>query len=581
MKIQAIIFDLDGTLIDSEPLGLEVAKQVLLEGGFILNEEELQQFIGIPDRDFYRSLSVKYPELDAEALLNQHTYLYEASLDTIPLIPGAVEVVKRCQQIAPLALVSGSTRAQIRKKLNRLGLAEQFAVIVSAEDVPIGKPDPYGYRLACRKLGVQEIGCVVIEDSIAGLKAARAAGMWTIALCQDSEESQQNADLLVSSLHDLTADRIKQLLSYKRNEHANLNLFDGWEIVAEELGHFLKRAGYLSGIDHTDPWALLSYNGSDLLRKLFCHGCIIPIRDVSEFIGTVLIKNLERMGVLARCDEGMFSLYSIVGALDHLLLIDRPVSHQQDIWYSSHTYLDRSSIEYISAVRKARREKKRPSVLEIGPGSGLACLLLARDGATDVWGLDIDFSSVILSRFNAALNNLHKRITIEHSDMFSVLNNSKRTFDVIIFHPPYRIIPPEVSYPNPTQRIGVSEDGLGLIRRFINEVKPYISYDGEALLYVQIPQYVNKDACLEFDDLAKKNLLKLRMSIMGSPLTVADIALNIATKFAPDEVTGVEESIRRYYLSLGITAFLPALFTLYHREDPEMRSREGRPVEPG
>src|SRR5688572_23942951 len=122
MGLQAIIFDLDGVLIDSEPIGLKIAQRLLGEAGIPTSAESISHFVGVPDKDFYADIGSKNQQADANALLRSHTESYEAVLDTVPIIPGAVEAVKRCSQLAPLALVSGSTRQQIDRVLKRLDI---------------------------------------------------------------------------------------------------------------------------------------------------------------------------------------------------------------------------------------------------------------------------------------------------------------------------------------------------------------------------------------------------------------------------------------------------------------------------
>lgn len=564
MALQAVLFDLDGVLIDSEPLGLRIAKQVLDEHGIAITATQLDSFIGVPDKDFYRHIVASHRGYDAETLLKRHTALYESCLDTVELIPGAIELVTRIQSISRIGLVSGSTRPQINQVLERFELSSFFEVIVSADDVPIGKPNPDCFRLAAQRLGVQAVGCIAIEDSESGLKAAKKAQMWTIAYRPNaSDRISEFADITVSQLNDISAPVLQDLIknAWHGGVKPHLNI-DQWCDMARALGSFLRRSDYLRPADPFDPWSLLRIADANLSHRLFSKGSAISEDEVKAELGRDLTEGLLRLGVLGRSDLGIVSRFYIGGIFGQLLAIDRPVSKREGQWHSSHTYLDESTVGYLTAIRKFVKRPNAQSALEIGPGSGIACVLMALGGVKRVLGLEIDPSSVFLSRFNAVMNDVDASVQIEPSDMFEYLNNSNERFSTIIFHPPYRIVPTDINYPNATQRIGISVDGLELIRKFISCTRRFLTDRGQAVLAIQLPCYDCDDKLEALRILAQQNNLTLHAVSGGDEISSKLVAQGIALKEEPTRAAEVKSRVIDYYYSLGIIHFKPLLLVL-------------------
>ncbi|MFI6106459.1 HAD family hydrolase [Streptomyces sp. NPDC051310] len=182
----AVVFDLDGTLVDSEPNYYEAGRRLLESHGVTdFSWERHTDFIGIGTRETLEALKEEYG-LDApiEELLagkNRHYLeLARAATEVFPQMRAFVELLHR--EGVPMAVASGSSRAAIEAVLGGTGLDAYIATLVSAEEVERGKPAPDVFLEAARRLGVEPAHCVVLEDAPPGAAAARAAGMRCIAV---------------------------------------------------------------------------------------------------------------------------------------------------------------------------------------------------------------------------------------------------------------------------------------------------------------------------------------------------------------------------------------------------------------
>ena len=182
---QAILFDLDGLLVDTETLGIQVAIQVCKELGIELTQDEQKSFIGVTDEKFYQELFRRRKlDFDVGKILAKHFTIYEKLLKTI-LTPfqGASELPKILKNFGfKIGLVSGSTRNQILIILNDLEVVKFFDVIVSCEDITQSKPNPEGYLTAAHELQISPEDCLVLEDAETGVIAGKKAGMRVIGV---------------------------------------------------------------------------------------------------------------------------------------------------------------------------------------------------------------------------------------------------------------------------------------------------------------------------------------------------------------------------------------------------------------
>jgi beta-phosphoglucomutase len=190
-----ILFDFNGVIIDDEPQHCDALIATLAEYGYELDRETYyRDFLGFDDRECFRYTFAPDGEAVEESRLleaierkNRH---YERAIRTdMRLVPGAVEFVEAAALDGhQLAIVSGALRREIALVLKLAGLAPHFAEIVAAEDVTACKPDPQGFNRAREALGIAAARCVVIEDSLPGLAAARAAGLRCAMLSTSHDE---------------------------------------------------------------------------------------------------------------------------------------------------------------------------------------------------------------------------------------------------------------------------------------------------------------------------------------------------------------------------------------------------------
>ena len=210
--IQAVVFDLDGILIESEELWADVREQLAHERGGRYGPEEQRAMMGMssPEWSRYMHEHVGLPESPDEIATEVVGLMAEQYRTRVPLIDGAVEAVERFAARWPLGLASSSNRPLIDLVLERSGLARFFAATVSSEEVARGKPAPDVYLEACRRLDVEPTLAAAIEDSHAGIGAARTAGMRVVAIPNPSfppgDEALAEADVVLVSLAELTPD---------------------------------------------------------------------------------------------------------------------------------------------------------------------------------------------------------------------------------------------------------------------------------------------------------------------------------------------------------------------------------------
>jgi HAD superfamily hydrolase (TIGR01509 family) len=208
--IEAVVFDLDGLLLNSEQVWDEVREQLVKERGGRWHERAQTEMMGMSSVEWSRymhdelGLSEPPEEISAEVVRR----LEERYRRELPLIDGAKEAVERLATRWPLGLASSSNRELIDLVLELSGLAPFFRVTVSSEEVPRGKPAPDVYLEAARGLGVPPERCAAVEDSRNGIRSAKAAGMKVMAIPNPhfppGEESLALADVTLGSLAELT-----------------------------------------------------------------------------------------------------------------------------------------------------------------------------------------------------------------------------------------------------------------------------------------------------------------------------------------------------------------------------------------
>jgi HAD superfamily hydrolase (TIGR01509 family) len=215
--IDAVVFDLDGLLLDSEHLWDETREELARERGGRWHDRAQADMMGMSSPEWSRYMHeriglVESPEEIAAEVVRRLEALYR---DRLPLVPGARAAVERLAAHWPLALASSSNRPVIDLALQQSGLAPFFRATVSSEEVERGKPAPDVYLEATRRIGVDPSRAAAIEDSRNGILSARAAGMRVVAIPNrrfpPGEEALQQADVVLDSLEDLTSDVITRL----------------------------------------------------------------------------------------------------------------------------------------------------------------------------------------------------------------------------------------------------------------------------------------------------------------------------------------------------------------------------------
>jgi len=213
----AVVFDLDGVLIDSEPVWNAARETLVRDRGGTWDERATTDMMGMSSKEWssYMQDRLGVPMTPAEIsddVVRRVASTYEHGL---PLLPHALETVRELAARWPLGLASSSNRPIIDLVLERSGLRACFAAVVSSEEVAHGKPAPDVYLAAARELDVDPKECAAVEDSTNGIKSAVAAGMRTIAVpnrqFRPDDDVLASAAVVVSSLAEVTVDLVASL----------------------------------------------------------------------------------------------------------------------------------------------------------------------------------------------------------------------------------------------------------------------------------------------------------------------------------------------------------------------------------
>jgi len=215
---RAIIFDMDGLLIDSEPLWVRAEIEIFGEVGVVLREEDCARTKGLRTDDVIAYWHTRRPwdsrtpaEVEARLIARVASLVREGGV-ALPGVASAIEVARAGGR--PLALASSSPLVIIHAALERLGLAETFDVVQSAEKETHGKPHPGIFLRTAERLGIPAVECLVLEDSLMGVIAAKAARMTCVAVPFGHPRHDPRfvlADSVVASLLELTPELVASL----------------------------------------------------------------------------------------------------------------------------------------------------------------------------------------------------------------------------------------------------------------------------------------------------------------------------------------------------------------------------------
>jgi HAD superfamily hydrolase (TIGR01509 family) len=215
----AIIFDFDGTIVDSEPMHEAALRAAARDLSMDFSEVDYRtKYLGFDDRDIYAAVAAAHNRrlLPADiARLNElkWTHAREAiESGRVPEFEGAVRLMKEAAAAAPIAVCSGARRHELELILGRLGVRDLLQTLVTADDVPKSKPDPAPYMLTTSRLGIPANHCVAIEDTDKGVKSARVAGLWVVGVCHSMTAGElAGAHQVVDSISQLTLETLRGL----------------------------------------------------------------------------------------------------------------------------------------------------------------------------------------------------------------------------------------------------------------------------------------------------------------------------------------------------------------------------------
>jgi HAD superfamily hydrolase (TIGR01509 family) len=220
--IRAVIFDFNGVLVDDEHVHFELFREVLAAEGIALDEAAYHdRYLGFDDRGCFSAALIDSgraaPTDLVDALIARKAIRYtEVAETSLRFFPSAAETVRALSEVYPVAICSGALRTEIEYALKRMGIRDCVASITSAEDTERCKPDPEGYLIALDRLrsGFADLdagSCLVIEDSLAGVEAARAAGMVAVGVTNTysaEELKRAGAGAVVERLGMLTSSTV-------------------------------------------------------------------------------------------------------------------------------------------------------------------------------------------------------------------------------------------------------------------------------------------------------------------------------------------------------------------------------------
>lgn len=217
--IEAVIFDMDGVLIDSEPLHFEVDEMVLKHLKIPEGKHYLERFVGFTNPAMWKIIKEEYqlePTIKALIELQMRIKLDYLEKSNYVAMDGVLELLNKIQaKKIPLAIASSSPRIFIEAVIEKIQIEKYFQIVVSGEEVPESKPAPDVFLKAAELLGVQPENCLVIEDSKSGTIAAKSAGMKCIGFRNPNSGNQELsfADLIVDDFNEISLPRIENLFS--------------------------------------------------------------------------------------------------------------------------------------------------------------------------------------------------------------------------------------------------------------------------------------------------------------------------------------------------------------------------------
>lgn len=204
--IKAIIFDMDGVIVDTEKYHEKAYQKVSRRLGFSLTDREVLHFKGVTAPEIFYCLFRKHKiKRDAEKYALLKDKVYRSYLKNLKALPGVINFINQLKKVkVKIAIASSGSRLNVNFILKKLRLRRKFNAVVNGDQVKKGKPNPEIFLKAARKMKVKPKECVVIEDSVSGIKAAKRAGMFCIGVTTTlNRKYLKETDLIVDSLSQI------------------------------------------------------------------------------------------------------------------------------------------------------------------------------------------------------------------------------------------------------------------------------------------------------------------------------------------------------------------------------------------
>jgi beta-phosphoglucomutase len=243
MVLKAVLFDFNGVIIDDEPIHEQLIEQILLDENLRFNRRDFQKYcLGRGDRQCIAELLTSRGRIVGDSYLNgllqRKALAYQQTIDTLTLLPiypnlGKLIAQMRAERLK-LAVVSGALRSEIELVLDRAQLSPYFSLVVAGDDIKTGKPEPDGYLLAVDRLNqlypdlqLQPTECLAIEDTFAGIEAAKRAGIKVVGIAHTYpfHMLQRLSNWAIDRFSDLELDRVQRVFAGReRDDSTELKL---------------------------------------------------------------------------------------------------------------------------------------------------------------------------------------------------------------------------------------------------------------------------------------------------------------------------------------------------------------------
>ncbi|MCR4336074.1 MAG: HAD family phosphatase [archaeon] len=212
--MKAVLFDMDGVIVDTMDLHWTAAQRSLSNEGLEITKVELKKLDSTKSSEAFAQFFKSKSEQEIEEMIVKKYAWLKKKVKGIKPIPGFFELLFKLKGKYSLGVVSSSRRDFVEYILEEIGEKDSFDVIVGAEDVSKGKPNPECYLKAAKKLNIAPEKCLVIEDSIYGIKSAKSAGMKCVAVTNTYDKNfLLDADLIVDSLKEVSAEKLEGLFN--------------------------------------------------------------------------------------------------------------------------------------------------------------------------------------------------------------------------------------------------------------------------------------------------------------------------------------------------------------------------------